>query len=561
MIRVRNFTHVAISVPNVEETVEFYEKIVGLETSGRDHGAAFLRCNRNHHCLAIYPGDRALHHLGLEVSGEPALEQAEHELAAQGFRPEPRDYSEPGHGSGLCYRDPDGNRVELYAGMQTLDQPLEPREVRPVGFGHITLMTADLPRCAGFYTDVLGFRVSDTVDNSAIWLRCNQQHHGVAILQTGQAKVNHYAYDLADWSELKKICDHLWKNDVPIIYGPGRHGPGHNIFIYIPDPAGNVLELTLELDQIWDEETYRPLNWTNEPKTVDVWRALPQPPYMLEGEGRDFTDWSTGSPLIGRGWSIPKVNGHEMLDPTATVTPPTSETPELKIEIPTFTLKFDNPLDHVKAMLVSDRRYPTGEGLSVSVDLCVEVNGTEANPFGADPDNPKLGSGAIALIDNTTGVVLNFEVSNRRILALREHFKVKSPTGKDSTLPMIDPLLTDMTIEPGSWHRYEIRYQPGEDGWLEAAPDYAQWLVDGRIVREVNWVATIDQPSAPIVLPARFRVIMAIFTLLDDLPDGRGGVVPGLDSQYRHSLFGQGVTARWRNLKVLTSSQAQHIKT
>ena len=210
---------------------------------------------------------------------------------------------------------------------------------------------------------------------------------------------------------------------------------------------------------------------------------------------------------------------------------------------------------------MSDRRYPTGEGLSVSVDLCVEVNGTEANPFGADPDNPKLANGAIALIDNTTGVVLNFGASNRRILALREHFQVKSPTGKDSTLPLVDPLLTDMTIEPGSWHRYEIRYQPGEDGWLEAAPDHAQWLVDGRIVREVDWVATIDPPSAPIILPARFRVLMAIFTLLDDLPDGRGGVVPGLDSQYQNSLFGQGVTARWRNLQVLTSSQAEHIKT
>ena len=245
MIRVRNFTHVGITVPNVEETVEFYEKIVGLETSGRDDGAAFLRCNRNHHCLSIYPGERALHHVGLEVLDEEALERAEHELAAQGLRPEPPDYPEPGHGSGLCFRDPDGNRVELYAGMQTLDQPLEPREVRPVGFGHITFMTADLPRCAAFYTDVLGFRVSDTVDDSAIWMRCNQQHHGVAFLQTGQAKVNHYAYDLADWSELKKICDHLWKNDVPIIYGPGRHGPGHNIFIYIPDPAGNVIELTL----------------------------------------------------------------------------------------------------------------------------------------------------------------------------------------------------------------------------------------------------------------------------------------------------------------------------
>ncbi len=560
MVDIKTSTHVAISVPNVEETAEFYEKIVGLETTERIDGAVFLRCNRDHHCLAIYPGKRALHHLGLEVASEEALGEARDTLAARGFHPEPRDYPEPGHGSGLCYLDPDGNRVELYAGMQTLEEPLQPCEVRPIRFGHITMMTADLPRCVAFYTDVLGFRVSDAVGDSVVWMRWNQQHHGIAFLETGSAKVNHYAYDLADWGDVKKVCDHLWRNDIPIIYGPSRHGPGHNIFVYIPDPAGNVVELTLEVDQIWDEESYQPLNWTNDPKTVDVWRGLPAPAYMLEGEGRDFTDWSTGSPLIGRGWSIPQVAGREMLDPAATLTTPTTEVPEFEIEIPTFTLGFDNPLDHVKTMLVSDRRYPTGEGLSVAVELSVEVQGTETNPFGADPDDPRLGNGAIALIDNTTGIVLNLGVSNRRVVALREHFPVKAPGGEDSTLPLIDPLLTDVTIEPGSWHHYEIRYQPGEDGWLEAAPDRAQWLFDGQIVRDVEWVASIDEPAGPIILPARFRVIMAIFTLLDDLPDGRGGVQPGLDSRYEHSLFGQGVTARWRNLKVLSSGQAQHIK-
>ncbi len=560
MVNIKTSTHVAISVPNVEETAEFYERIVGLEISEQVDGAVFLRCSRNHHCLAIYPGERALHHLGLEVAGERALGEAQQILEAQGFYAESRDYPEPGHGSGLCYRDPDGNRLELYAGMQSLEQPLQPREVRPVRFGHITLMTADLPRCVAFYTEVLGFRVSDTVGDSAIWMRWDQQHHGVAFLETGEAKVNHYAYDLADWGDVKKVCDHLWHNDIPIIYGPSRHGPGHNIFLYIPDPAGNVVELTLEVDQIWDEESYQPLNWTNDPKTVDVWRGLPTPAYMLDGEGRDYTDWSTGSPLMGRGWSILKLDGLDMLDPAATLTTPTTEVPELKIEIPAFTRSFDNPLDHMKALLVSDRRFPTGQGLSVSVDLCVEVHGTEDNPFGADPDDPKLGNGAIALIDNTTGVILNLGVSNHRVVALREHFKVKAPGGEDSTLPMIDPLLTDVIIEPGSWHRYEIRYQPGEDGWLEAAPDLAQWLVDGKVVREVSWVATIDEPAGPVVVPARFRVIMAIFTLLDDLPDGRGGVQPGLDPHYRHSLFGQGVTARWRNLKILDSGQAQHIK-
>ena len=98
---------------------------------------------------------------------------------------------------------------------------------------------------------MLGFRVSDAAEDAVIWLRCNQDHHGIALLNAGHAKVNHYAYDLADWNDVKRMCDHLWRNDVPIIYGPSRHGPGHNIFIYVPDPAGNVIELTTELEQIW----------------------------------------------------------------------------------------------------------------------------------------------------------------------------------------------------------------------------------------------------------------------------------------------------------------------
>ena len=396
MIRVRNFTHVAISVPNVEETVEFYEKIVGLrDERPRQRCRLFCAVTATTTAwlfiLEIEPCITSDSKLPARRLWSELSASWRHKVSA------PRRVTTPNQVTDRAFviAIPDGNRVELYAGMQTLEQPLEPREVRPVRFGHITLMTADLPRCAAFYTDVLGLRVSDTVDDSAIWLRWNQQHHGVAILQTGQAKVNHYAYDLADWSELKKICDHLWKNDVPIIYGPGRHGPGHNIFIYIPDPAGNVLELTLELDQIWDEETYRPLNWTNEPKTVDVWRALPQPPYMMEGEGRDFTDWSTGSPLIGRGWSIPQSERPRDARSYSHRDPPYVRNPRAEDRDPLpLRLSSTNPLDHVKAMFVSDRRYPTGEGLSVSVDLCVEVNGTEANPFGADPDNPKLANGA-----------------------------------------------------------------------------------------------------------------------------------------------------------------------
>ncbi|WP_143301257.1 DUF6081 family protein [Candidatus Entotheonella palauensis] len=561
MFKIKRLGHVAITVPNVEEAAAFYENIVGLEISDRIDGAVFLRCNAEHHCLGIYPGaTKGLHHLGLEVRDEEALQAAHEVLASQGFQPQTRAYAEPGHGAALCYQDPDGNLIELYEGMETSDQPLQPREIRPLKFGHITLLTTDLKRAVAFYTEVLGFRVSDTAEDSVIWLRCNQEHHGIALLNADQAKVNHYAYDLADWNEIKRMCDHLWRNDVPIIYGPSRHGPGHNLFIYIPDPAGNVIELTTELDLIWDEDTYRPLNWTNEPKTVDVWRGLPAPAHMLAGEGRDFHDWSAGSPVIDAGWHIVQADDFVALDPAATITPPIPKQPEFKIEIPRFTLSFDDPRDHVKALVATDHRFPTGNGFSVAVDMAVDVSGTDANPFGADPDDPRLGCGSIALIDDSTGVVLNFEVSNRRVLALREYFAVMAPGGTGSVVPLADPVLTDLTIEPGSWHRYEIRYDPGVDGMLTPGSDRAEWLVDGELVHQVSWVASVDPPAAPVIKPIRFSVNMAIFTLLDNLPDGRGGILPGLDPEYRQSIFGQGVTARWRNLDVRHADQQWHVR-
>ena len=561
MINIKQIGHVGITVPNVEETVDFYERIVGLEVSERSDGAVFLRCDEEHHCLAVYPGEeRELHHLGLEVVDEAGLEAARQALAQKGFEPIERPYEEPGHGAALCYRDADGNRIELFEGMERLDQPLQPRAVRPVRFGHITLQSIDLKIAAAFYSEVLGFRVSDTAEDAVIWLRCNQEHHGVALLNAGHAKVNHYAYDLSGWEDVKRICDHLWRNDVPIIYGPSRHGPGHNIFIYIPDPAGNIIELTTELDQIWDEERYVPLDWPNEPRTVDVWRGMPAPPNLIAGDGCEFNDWSAGSPVIGAGWHVLQAGDFSALDPAATVTAPTREKPEFKIDIPRFTVGFDNPLDHVKAIVTADKRFATGDGLSVSVEMAVNVHGTEGNPFGADPDDPRLACGAIALIDDTTGMVINFEVTNRRVMALRELFAVNAPGGSDAVVPMADPVMTGLEIEPGSWHHYEIVYDPGSDSVLTPGPDRAEWYVDGALVHEVEWLATVDPPSAPIIKPARFTVNMAIFTLLDDLPDGRGGILPGLDPQYRQTTFGQGVTARWRNLQVSLAGEHKHLR-
>jgi hypothetical protein len=260
----------------------------------------------------------------------------------------------------------------------------------------------------------------------------------------------------------------------------------------------------------------------------------------------DISDWSKGTPLIGAGWHILEDGDYRAMDGAARITTPTTRLQQLTIDIPEFTLAYPNTADHVKALMTTEEHFPIGAGFSVAVDLSARIHGTELNPFGADPDDPKLGCGSISIIDFSAGIVINFEVSNRRVITLREIFDPSAPTTVKPFL-MCDPyLLEGFDIEPGSWHRYEIQYLAKEHP-STPVPDKVRWLIDGGLVREVDWLPAPGPDR--VVKPSRFTVNMAIFTLLDDLPDGRGGVIGGYDPEYAHTTFGQGATVRWRNLE------------
>ncbi len=552
MPRVKRVGHVGITVPDVPLAVDFYQKVLGLEVSDRSGGAAFLRCNEEHHCIALYPGEsNGLHHLGLEVEGERALYQAKQELPSRGITIEVKNYDEPGHGPSLLCRDADGHLVELYVGMETCDEPLAPLPYRPTKLGHLNFLTKDVPKAVEFYTNVLDFRHSDTMGASGAWIRSNPDHHGLAFIQAPATIVHHYAFEVADWNAMKDFCDNLYRNGDRVLYGVSRHGPGENLFLYIGDASGNVIEIFAEVQQI-TEENYKPKDWAVGASTIDVWRALPPELEYMQGRGRLFNDWSKGSKIIGSGWKVEKVGGHKMLDPAAEIKTPTPDNQEFEINIPKFTMGFKSPLDHAKALVYTDLVFPTHRGFSVSVDMAARIHNTESNPFGADPDDPRLAGGSIALRDDTTGLVINLEVSNRRVLALRELFAVDAPGGDGGVKPMAEPYLTNVEIEPGSWHHYEIRYNRGADAFMRPGPDVCEWFVDHELVHRVEWVATVDPPAAPVVKSAGFTVGMAIFTLLDDLPDGRGGTIAGLDPHYDNTTFGQGATVTWKNLEVST---------
>jgi hypothetical protein len=106
--------------------------------------------------------------------------------------------------------------------------------------------------------------------------------------------MHHIAFQLHDWAHVQKACDHLAKHNIPLLWGPGRHGAGHNIFTYHFDPDKQIVELFTELDSILNEhlgyfeprpwhEDYpqRPKRWTNTQQAGNKWGIGPSPEFMF----------------------------------------------------------------------------------------------------------------------------------------------------------------------------------------------------------------------------------------------------------------------------------------
>jgi hypothetical protein len=79
----------------------------------------------------------------------------------------------------------------------------------------------------------------------------------------------------------------------PIEWGPGRHGPGHNVFCYFLGPDEMPIEYTAEMQQVdASYRTGRPEDWKWPPGRLDHWGITKGPSERIEEAGLKihFTD-------------------------------------------------------------------------------------------------------------------------------------------------------------------------------------------------------------------------------------------------------------------------------
>jgi catechol 2,3-dioxygenase-like lactoylglutathione lyase family enzyme len=275
MISIRRISHATFETPDLDAQIEHYTKVTGLIVAAREKDRALLSCKVGQLVLQLVKGERPrCAKLAFQVAPGSDFGAIARWLAAQGIKSDIRSDDIPGMSKSLAFDDIKGTTIELITDWEYLTPNQSVPGVGPFKLGHVAFVVPDVQAIADFYSRILGFRVSDWIEDIFVFMRCNPDHHTVNFVKGKRASMHHFAFQLRDFSHLENGCDVLSQNRIPIIWGPLRHGPGHNVSIYHRNPDQQVVEFFAELDQLLDEDLgfFDPRPWhEDQPQRPKVW--------------------------------------------------------------------------------------------------------------------------------------------------------------------------------------------------------------------------------------------------------------------------------------------------
>ncbi len=297
MVKARRIGHAVYETPDLIRQTEYYTDFLGLTVAGRERERVFLATKIGQLAIELNKGERErCTKLSFEIAPDSDFGDVARELSKDGIKSEMKNDSAPGIGAVVAFQDNKGTTVELFKEWSYLGKHTQVSGVGPLTLGHVAWVVNDVKATVDFYARVLGFRESDWIGDFFAFIRCNADHHTLNFIRGDDAKMHHMAFELKDMVHLQGACDLLGQRKHPILWGPLRHGPGHNMAIHHRYPDDQVIELYCELDQVLDEELgyFVPRPWHHDtPQRPKVWSAglnntwgLPPHPDLNRGRPR-----------------------------------------------------------------------------------------------------------------------------------------------------------------------------------------------------------------------------------------------------------------------------------
>jgi catechol 2,3-dioxygenase-like lactoylglutathione lyase family enzyme len=277
-LRPAQLDHLRIDADDAKPVVAFYRDALGFTPSELSDGS-YVLAGRDRR-LVVGPGTRGAQPYSafrLQNARQLAALATYLEAARVPVLPSPSPLFTR---EAIAVRDPDGRL--LVFGLPERDVPGSEAsggraEALPARLQHFVVATKALAPMRAFYEDTLGFLPSDYVyegegkdrEITAAFYRSDHEHHSFAMFRAPEARPDHHAYETTCWNDIRDWADHMASLEIPIWWGPGRHGPGNNLFFMVTDPQGYHAELSAELETFADD--FQPRSWPHSERTLNLW--------------------------------------------------------------------------------------------------------------------------------------------------------------------------------------------------------------------------------------------------------------------------------------------------
>ncbi len=272
---IRQIGCLTLVTPAPDASAADLSEIVGLKVTRRTDSAVLMSCNERSVELAYLSGKRpGVLAIGLETMDDQAFDEARRRIAGEGFPVIAETPLWPGIERAVRFKTPFGPIFELHTPAV---RELPARHVgtgsRPRRLEHVNLRVSDVHGFRDMLTRMLGMMISDRTENDEIvWYRTWDGYHHTIAAGNGSG-LHHYAFDAYAFEDLVGVADTLALKGRTLLWGPGRHGAGDNIFTYYVDPNGCVVETSVGMARIDNDRLYQPRTWSapTDPKMRNLW--------------------------------------------------------------------------------------------------------------------------------------------------------------------------------------------------------------------------------------------------------------------------------------------------
>ncbi|MEV6345372.1 iron-dependent extradiol dioxygenase HsaC [Actinoplanes sp. NPDC051851] len=264
MSLIRSLGYLRVESTDVPAWQEFGTRVLGMSLGrGPSPDAAYLRMDELPARIVVTPGSQdRLTAAGWEISDFSDFSDLSASLDEAGVavkHASPDELADRRVAQMISVDDPFGNRLEFFCGAALDSRPYSGTGfVTGVqGMGHVVLPATDDAAALRFYTDVLGFRLRDSMrlhpemlglpaSDQPLWMRflgCGPRHHSVALAPIpAPSGMIHLMIETGSIDDVGRAIDRCAKFKAPMISTLGRHANDHMVSFYVRTPSGFDIE-------------------------------------------------------------------------------------------------------------------------------------------------------------------------------------------------------------------------------------------------------------------------------------------------------------------------------